>query len=513
MLALKPLNRQSKSRATDAGPEGRTIRLAGAVQPPAARAPLGELGRPCRTQRPGDYMPARNASLSLPTDRGYAGVFRNLLLYALLFNLFASQAAGLFSEASESGASVVSDAGNLYNQLLLPAAFLAAWILVLAHRVPIRVLSAAFIPMAPLLLMMAFSAVWSDYPELTIRRASHEIIEATTMALVAICFSTSRAVLKIFFRAFFVIGLLDLLSAAVFPDSFTVKGFAGIHSDKNIAGQFFFVALPIYLFGTVYKDISGSRWLGLFSLVSGVAMLVLTQSKTAIGATPAGLLVVLLMHGLCHRNSSVRAAMTLCCLAGLLSAVAALMTWGVDDVLEMLVRDPTLTGRDLIWQYANSKFQGSPIVGVGYGAIWQVGPQIEAALKRVGLFFVFNEAHNGYLEIAAQLGSAGVVCLAIFLMATLVNILSYWTKIERNRFYGTGAFTIYIFWGLVIFNITESLYFQSGIGNSNVLIFLGAFVASLNKRSSLVSIRTSTVDPARSPIVRPVALTRRQLQA
>ncbi len=412
-------------------------------------------------------------------------MFRNLLLYFLLFNLFASQGLFIFFSANPD-AGVISDAGNLYNQLVLPAAFLAACYLVRAYRVPPGVLWAAILPMAPLLLMMAASTVWSDYPELTIRRASHELIEATTLVLLATCFSSAATMLAIFFRAFLIIGCLDLVSAAVLTDSFTAKGFAGIHSDKNIAGQFFFVALPIYIFGMRYREISGNRLLGLFGLVAAVGMLVLTESKTSIGATPVAFALVLLTLGLGNRNPTIRTAVRWCCLAGLLCVLAAIMIWGADALLEMLVRDPTLTGRDLIWRYADSKFEGSPIVGVGYGAIWQVGPQIEEALKRAGLFFVFNEAHNGYLEIAAQLGIAGIVCLVIFLIATLFNAISYWATIEKNTLYGAGALTIYVFWGLIIFNVTESIYFQSGIGNSNVLIFLSAFVASRNKQARMM---------------------------
>jgi O-antigen ligase len=111
----------------------------------------------------------------------------------------------------------------------------------------------------------------------------------------------------------------------------------------------------------------------------------------------------------------------------------------------------------------------------------------------MGLFFVFNEAHNGYLEIAAQLGLVGIVCLLIFLITTLLNSLSYWATIEKNTFCGAGALTIYIFWALVLSNITESLYFQAGVGSSGILIFLSAFVANRKKR--LVTMSTARAIP------------------
>jgi O-antigen ligase len=431
-------------------------------------------------------MPVRDACHpDQQKDQAFAAVLRNLLLYGILFHLFASQAASLFSGVSDTDP--VTDTGSLYNQLVLLAAFLTACILVYAYRIRVRVLSAAMAPMAPLLLVIALSTGWSEYPDLTIRRASHEIVEATSLALLSACFSNANVVLAIFFRAFLIIGCLDLFSSAILPDSFTAIGFAGIHGHKNMAGEFLFVALPVYLLGTLYKVISGNRLLGLFSFVSGTAMLVLTQSKTAVGATLVGLLSALLTRGLSRRNPTLRVALLLSCFLGLLCAIAAIMSWDLDELLEMLIGDPTLTGRDQIWRYAATKFDGSPIIGVGYGAIWQVGPTIQIALQEIGLFLVFNETHNGYLEIAAQIGTVGILCLLIFLIATLLNALFYWATIEKHTFGGAGALTTYIFWGLVLYNITESLYFQAGIGTSGTLIFLGAFVASRNARSMTMS--------------------------
>lgn len=425
-------------------------------------------------------MPPRYTGLSYQADHALADAFRNLLLYGFIFHLFAFKAADLLFGAVEADADSFSDAGSAFNQLIIPAMFFSVLALVHTYRIPARRLFATLMPMAPLLLVIALSAIWSDYPELTIRRASHEIIETIALALLAACFSNARVMLAILFRALLVVGCLDLLSSVIFPQSFTVLGFAGIHGHKNLAGQFFFVALPVYLLGTVYKEISGNRLLGLFSLMSGVAMLVATQSKTSVGALLFGISSVLLTRGLLRRTIPIPLLLFLG--LGLLCAIAAIVSWGPDEFLGTLVGDPTLTGRDQIWRYAVYKFDGSPIVGVGYGAIWQVGPSVQLALKNIGLFLVFNEAHNGYLEIAAQLGIVGLLCLLIFLIATLRNALSYWANIEKYAFFGAGAFTVYIFWGLALANLTESLYFQPGIGEFGILIFLGAFAASCNKR-------------------------------
>jgi exopolysaccharide production protein ExoQ len=442
-------------------------------------------------------MPAQTAGLSCKKDQAFAAVIRNSLLYGFIFYLFAFNAPDLLFGISKARADPASDVGNLFNQLILPAMFFTICGLVYAGGISSRRLWNALVPMGPLLLLIALSAVWSEYPELTVRRASREIVEAVALAMLAACFSNARVILAILFRAFLMIGCLDLLSAAIFPDSLTEIGFAGIHGHKNLAGEFFVVALPVYLLGTLYKEISGDRFLGLFSLLSGVAMLVATQSKTSVGAILVGLSSLVLARGLSSRHLIFLVSLLLFLLLGLLCAVAVIISWGPNELLETLIGDPTLTGRDQIWHYAISKFDGSPVVGVGYGAIWQVGLQIQLALRAMGLFFVFNEAHNGYLEIAAQLGIAGIVCLLIFLITTLLNALSYWATVEKNAFCGAGALTIYIFWALVLSNITESLYFQPGVGSSGILIFLAAYVANRNRRLMIIS---TAIGPPRTAL-------------
>jgi exopolysaccharide production protein ExoQ len=431
-------------------------------------------------------MPARNAVLP-PQDQVSGDVLRNLLVYGFVLYLFAFTAPDLLFGPSKANGSGSSDAGSTFNQLILPVMFFATCIVARTYRISVRRLWRALIPMAPFLLVMVLSTLWSDYPELTLRRASREVLEAIALVMLAACFSNARVLLGVLFRAFLIVGCLDLLSSVIFSASITDLGFAGIHGHKNLAGEFFVVALPIYLLGTLHKEISGSRLLGLFSLMAGAAMLVATQSKTSVGAIVFGFAVLLLARYLFRRNPSLRVSLQLLFLLAMLCAVAAILNWGPSELLNSLIGDPTLTGRDQIWLYVTQKFNASPVLGVGYGAVWQVGPEIEAALKRAGLIFVFNEAHNGYLDIAAQLGTLGIVCLVIFLTATLLNSLSYWATIEKNEFRGAGALTIYIFWALVLSNITESLYFQPGIGSSGVLIFLGGFVASRNEQLAATS--------------------------
>ena len=87
--------------------------------------------------------------------------------------------------------STSSDAGNAFNQLILPAMFFATCIVARIYRISARRLWRALIPMAPFLLVMVLSTLWSDYPELTLRRASRELLEAIALVMLAACFSNA----------------------------------------------------------------------------------------------------------------------------------------------------------------------------------------------------------------------------------------------------------------------------------------------------------------------------------
>ena len=63
-------------------------------------------------------------------------------------------------------------------------------------------------------------------------------------------------------------------------------------------------------------------------------------------------------------------------------------------------RDPTLTGRTVIWSAVLSTHT-NPLLGAGYESFW-LGPRLTTVWAQVGVGI--NEAHNGYLEVYLNLG-------------------------------------------------------------------------------------------------------------
>jgi len=105
--------------------------------------------------------------------------------------------------------------------------------------------------------------------------------------------------------------------------------------------------------------------------------------------------------------------------------VAAWLAGGdLDQALNAVGKDTTLTGRTALWSAAETSIAAHPTLGVGYQAYWQVGSwgaeqlwQISYVASKTGYHF-----HDTYLEVAVDLGLVGLAILLVTLAAMLVRI-------------------------------------------------------------------------------------------
>ena len=94
-------------------------------------------------------------------------------------------------------------------------------------------------------------------------------------------------------------------------------------------------------------------------------------------------------------------------------------------MVESLGRDPTLTGRTVIWDVVLS-VRGNALVGTGFESFW-LGKRLHRVweLTMPGL----QEAHNGYLELYLNLGWIGVILLGAVLIVTgYRNVIAAFTR-------------------------------------------------------------------------------------
>jgi exopolysaccharide production protein ExoQ len=98
---------------------------------------------------------------------------------------------------------------------------------------------------------------------------------------------------------------------------------------------------------------------------------------------------------------------------GVLVAVALAVYTFADALLSAIGKDPSMTGRTIIWASVISSILKRPLVGYGYMAFWQ-GLSGESANTALQMHWPgMSYAENGVLELWLELGAVGVVLYAV----------------------------------------------------------------------------------------------------
>jgi exopolysaccharide production protein ExoQ len=315
-------------------------------------------------------------------------------------------------------------------------------------------------PFWPLVIWILLSIAWSDFPEITLRRSVRFFMEVTSLICFAAAYPDQYRLLRVVFLSFGLILLLDIALIAIPDASFTPIGYAGIHDNKNQAGVFCFLALPVFLSAFFNTRIFPGRTIAL--ILSGLCLtiLVLSLSKTAWGLTPVCLLMAFGLLAL-RRLPPVTMIIAVV-ISGLGAAIAFMLitSVGFSEFLAITLEDPTLTHRDQIWQYAIFRFWQTPFIGHGYGAVWGVDPDSFSRPREFGASIDVGQAHNGYIDILVQLGFVGLTLTILFMLEMSFRLIRI-----SNQTVSTAPITfiaIYTAVGILLYNMVESSLLRTG---------------------------------------------------
>src|SRR5689334_607395 len=78
--------------------------------------------------------------------------------------------------------------GSLFWQILVPSFFGIALLLTIYTRTSFRQVAVIVIPLAPILIWILLSATWSDFPDVTLKRAVRTTMETGTAILLAVAY-------------------------------------------------------------------------------------------------------------------------------------------------------------------------------------------------------------------------------------------------------------------------------------------------------------------------------------
>jgi O-antigen ligase len=352
------------------------------------------------------------------------------LACAVLFAFFAMQGSipGIAPtqalEMTGSAPTSLTTIGGIASQALANALIL----FLLLRRPRLLLRRMLTLPCAALLGLLAVaSTAWSLDPALTLRRS----IPFALAGLFGLWFATrfppprQRAILRLALLAL----ALATIAVVVFASSIGLdhsSGHAvdwqGVFTQKNACGRIMVLASAVLLFGERFTALRA------ISLALFLFILVMSGSRGA-WIVELALLLLWLTLQLARRVSS-RARTALAVAAPLvLAALAAAAVRLYPHFAGLFGRDPTLSGRTVIWIQVAHSIARRPLAGYGYDAFWRglTGPslQIDAAVH-----FVVEHAHNGFLEILLELGAAG---LALFLLSWMRAFLRLWPLWRAGR--------------------------------------------------------------------------------
>jgi exopolysaccharide production protein ExoQ len=332
-----------------------------------------------------------------------------LLVWLPMRFIFSAQPAELVSTAVMAND---IETGDSVRQVTILALFGIGLLLLLRVRFEVGSSDALrwFFLFLPLALL---SELWSADPALTARRTAVAICCTVFAAGMAVgYYGQHRQGGTLLVRHICVLGSLAcaaVLVAAIAAGNFHLFDLGWRLGSFGRENQFSWVAALVFLAIWVTRhnrNIWHAAGIPLAILaVSGTALL-LSKSRTSLIATAAGLLTCEVLNA--RSKGRIAAVATVGCL---LLALASSDSFGAlwkrgasDDALQ------TVSGRTELWDVVWRDVCAQPWLGYGYGAYWT-----SDRVHRGAVEWAPTSAHNGYLDIAAELGFTGLVIMFAFL--------------------------------------------------------------------------------------------------
>lgn len=320
------------------------------------------------------------------------------------------------------------------------------------------------------------STEWSAAPEITLRRA-FALLGTTAFGIFLAARFTPRALLRVVAAAMGIMAVLSLAFAVALPGYGVDQGihagaWQGVFTHKNILGKVMVVGTVAFLL--LRADLPrGRRWIATSGMALCVFLLLMSTSKTALSV-----LVALVASAALFRMLRLRMDLAVMVFVGAVlfgGSVIALVATNWEALLAAMGKDPTLTGRIPMWQVLLRAVQQQPWLGYGYNGFWlgEAGPSAEP-LKEIG--WKTPSAHNGFLEVALQLGLVG---LGVFLAGYVAAFRQSLAALRRTAT-PDGLFPVLILTFMLLYNFTESVLLEKN--NMNWALYVAAVCSPLLAR-------------------------------
>ena len=162
------------------------------------------------------------------------------------------------------------------------------------------------------------------------------------------------------------------------------------------------------------------------------------------------------------------ARMTGAILAVFLAPALILAVAAPDTFLELIGKDPTLTGRTELWAYVIQDIGMKPWLGWGYYAFWLPTNPYAVEISDALRWSVPN-AHNGLLEFLLDVGVLGTALFAFILIRTIVLAVRCLRTPER----ALAISAISCCAGILLVGVSETVLLTSTESTTPVMFITG----------------------------------------
>lgn len=338
--------------------------------------------------------------------------------------------------------------------------------------------------------LQLLSFIWSINPDFSLDKG-REVIQMVTFSLFVATRFDLKQQLNLVAASFCIAAVFSLLLGLLIP-AVGIHGWdhpgawKGIYDYKNTLGSYMVMgAVACYLLASDRRDPLKLAWWGV--ALCGLLVL-LSTSKTALVGVVLCLGVANITQRFRWRGRLAVVILDAAFVIGTSLSLLIIGNWV--RLLAGLGKDPTLTGRIPMWEAMIHFIQERPLLGYGRSAFFGPGSPYPMVVGRtISKVFVPPHAHNGFIELALDIGLLG---LGLFLVSFGLAYLRAISQAFVNRH--AGDLWPVVFLTFMLFNNTTETFLLRMTSIFWVLFMSMALTLAKPQRIAIQGIQPDLVD-------------------
>lgn len=323
-------------------------------------------------------------------------------------------------------ATIDQEEGSRGFQLLAALTYAVSGILVSVRHRKVIAVGRDNLPVILLVIIIVASTGWSVNSAVTLRR-SIALLGTTLFALYLVVRYQPYELIRIVALALGIMAVASMLAVIVTPDLAIhqdrhVGAWRGVFSHKNAFGRF--MTLGVLANALLATKQSRFRVLYITTALLCLGLVGMSQSRTAWVVTLALGVAFLIFRAFQARL--VFAIPLIGFIIALSSAIVIVIASNLQDILFLLGRDMSLTGRVPLWTASLQDIMSRPWLGHGYRAYW-LGERSASvdALFAAGWIQSPSHGHNAFLDLCLEIGLIGFGVFVVIVVMCSYRSLTY----------------------------------------------------------------------------------------